>query len=88
MSLCFCDGAVVFLWLCFCGSLLVWWCGGAFVVVWLCLCVFVMVPWCFCGSVVVFFAEERFLCCRGVVLLCCRGVFVFLVLERSVRREL
>ena len=53
--LCFCGGAVTFLWLCLC-----FFCDCVFGVVWLCFCVllvvwlcFVVVRWCLCGSVVV-----------------------------------
>ena len=51
----FCDwGACVFVvvWLCFCGGAVVflWWCGCVFGAVWL---VFVAARLCFCGGVVI-----------------------------------
>ena len=40
MFLCFCDGVVVFLWLCFCVFVMVSWCfrAGVVVFLWLCCC--------------------------------------------------
>ena len=75
----FCDGVVVFVWLCLCGGggVLLWWCGSVVVFLWLCVVVWLqfrfvvvrlcsaVVRWCFCGGVVVF-------------LWWCAGVFVFL----------
>ena len=88
----FCDGVVVFVWLCLCGGggVLLWWCGSVVVFLWLCVVVWLRFRFCggevvFCGGALVFLwwcgCVFVVVCwCFCVFVLCSCDLFVIVVL--------